>query len=103
MSTRITVAVRVRPLNDREKAMKAAEALSLTKGKKSVSVTEGNESKSFNFDLVYSPHESDESYGSQTRVYTELGKPILDEALKGYNQCLFAYGQTVWAKGSFIQ
>lgn len=34
------------------------------------------------------------NYASQQYVYSKLGSMVLDNALKGFNCCLFAYGQT---------
>ncbi|CCW60786.1 unnamed protein product [Phytomonas sp. EM1] len=33
-------------------------------------------------------------YASQAEVYRYVGRPILENALDGYNGCIFAYGQT---------
>ncbi|CCW71557.1 unnamed protein product [Phytomonas sp. Hart1] len=33
-------------------------------------------------------------YASQTEVYHHVGRPILENALDGYNGCVFVYGQT---------
>ncbi|KAH9589320.1 Kinesin motor domain [Trypanosoma melophagium] len=33
-------------------------------------------------------------YSSQKDVYNEVGRPVLDNTLEGYNGCVFAYGQT---------
>nr|CCC94534.1 unnamed protein product [Trypanosoma congolense IL3000] len=33
-------------------------------------------------------------YGSQLDVYKVVGRPLLENALEGYNGCIFAYGQT---------
>ena len=33
-------------------------------------------------------------FKAQEKVYNVLGSEILDNALDGYNACIFAYGQT---------
>ncbi|CBH16776.1 kinesin, putative [Trypanosoma brucei gambiense DAL972] len=33
-------------------------------------------------------------YSSQADVYNEVGRPLLENSLLGYNGCIFAYGQT---------
>jgi len=49
----------------------------------------------FSYDYSYWSHqESDPNYASQTTVYNDLGKSVLDNAWEGYNTSLFAYGQT---------
>lgn len=93
--SKITVAVRVRPQNERERGIDRTEIISVHYGRVTVSRPGDEDSKSFTFDVAYSAHDGERSYGTQGRIYAELGKPILDEALKGINQCLFAYGQTV--------
>ena len=37
---------------------------------------------------------TDPIYSDQAFVYAQIGQPMLDNALKGFNACLFAYGQT---------
>lgn len=93
-STKITVSVRVRPRNDREKELRASDVIAVSDGKITVSKTLDNDQKSFNFDIAYSSDLGATTFGSQERIYNEIGLPILDEALEGINQCLFAYGQT---------
>ncbi len=49
----------------------------------------------FTYDYSYWSHEeSAPNYASQTTVYNDLGKSVLDNAWEGYNTSLFAYGQT---------
>ncbi|CAJ0939331.1 unnamed protein product, partial [Ranitomeya imitator] len=52
--------------------------------------------KSFSFDYSYWSHTSpdDPSFASQSRVYNDIGKEMLEHAFEGYNVCIFAYGQT---------
>lgn len=58
----------------------------------------------FSYDYSYWSHqESDPNYASQTTVYNDLGKSVLDNAWEGYNTSLFAYGQTGSGKvGSLV-
>ena len=91
--SRVTVAVRVRPINERERNSDVSEVLEVDNGK--VSVTREYEGeRSFNFDYAYSAKVGSPSYGTNERVYKDIGVKILDDALAGYNGCLFAYGQT---------
>ena len=48
----------------------------------------GEQPKTFTFDNVFDWN------SSQTAVYTETAKPIVDSVLEGYNGTVFAYGQT---------
>lgn len=51
--------------------------------------------KTFAFDhCFYSCDPGGENFASQEVVFNSLGRDILDNAFKGYNACIFAYGQT---------
>lgn len=51
--------------------------------------------KSFAYDRSYwSFDKSDGNYAGQSNLFDDLGKPLLDNAFQGYNNCIFAYGQT---------
>ncbi|SMQ46309.1 unnamed protein product [Zymoseptoria tritici ST99CH_3D7] len=102
----IKVVVRVRPFNSREKdrqakcivSMKGAQTV-LTppsadaKNKSAKAALEG--SKTFAFDKSYwSFNRQDDNFADQENLFTDLGRPLLDNAFQGYNNCIFAYGQT---------
>eukprot|EP01063_Lacrimia_lanifica_P015850 TRINITY_DN2250_c0_g3_i1.p1 TRINITY_DN2250_c0_g3~~TRINITY_DN2250_c0_g3_i1.p1 ORF type:complete len:712 (+),score=303.65 TRINITY_DN2250_c0_g3_i1:55-2190(+) len=72
---RMQVAVRVRPDADSAVLVDATD-VSLASKKDVV----------YSFDQVFS--------GGQEEVYAAYGKPMMDDAVDGYNTCLFAYGQT---------
>lgn len=64
------------------------------------------EKKSFEFDRTYwsfaencthSPH-----FASQELIYKELGVMMLDHAIDGFNNCIFAYGQTATGKSHSV-
>lgn len=49
----------------------------------------------FTFDHSYWSHNpSDPHFATQEHVYETLGREVLDNAVGGYNTCVFAYGQT---------
>jgi hypothetical protein len=51
--------------------------------------------KSFTFDRSYWSHDpADAHFADQSLVFRDLGADVLDNALLGYNACIFAYGQT---------
>ena len=51
--------------------------------------------KTFHFDrILWSVDPSAPSYASQSTVFEELGQPVIDMAMSGYNCCVMAYGQT---------
>lgn len=102
----IKVVVRVRPFNSREKDRNAKCVVSMQdaqtiltpplpdgKNKPLKAVLDGN--KTFAFDKSYwSFNRSDAHFAGQENLFTDLGKPLLDNAFQGYNNCIFAYGQT---------
>lgn len=53
----------------------------------------GRWSRRFAFDACFASSE-EESAESQQQLYTQLGEPLLDNAVRGYNGCILAYGQT---------
>ncbi|XP_032904438.1 kinesin-like protein KIF1B isoform X13 [Amblyraja radiata] len=94
----VKVAVRVRPFNTRE----------INKDSKCIIQMQGNittifnpknpkdSPKTFSFDHSYWSHTSteDPSFASQSQVYNDIGKEMLQHSFEGYNVCIFAYGQT---------
>uniref|UniRef100_A0A3B3C899 Kinesin-like protein n=1 Tax=Oryzias melastigma TaxID=30732 RepID=A0A3B3C899_ORYME len=85
----VKVAVRVRPMNRREKDLKT----------KCVVQMEGNQTilrPVFAFDhCFWSMDESQkDKFAGQDVVFQCLGESLLDNAFMGYNACIFAYGQT---------
>jgi kinesin family protein 1 len=51
--------------------------------------------KVFAFDKSYwSFDKNAPNYAGQDNLFEDLGKPLLDNAFQGYNNCIFAYGQT---------
>jgi len=104
----IKVVVRVRPFNLREKDRNAKCIVSMrgtqtvltpvppdtnSKSKSVKAALEGT--KTFAFDKSYwSFNHKDEHFARQENLFTDLGRPLLDNAFQGYNNCIFAYGQT---------
>uniref|UniRef100_A0AAQ4NX01 Kinesin-like protein KIF14 n=1 Tax=Gasterosteus aculeatus aculeatus TaxID=481459 RepID=A0AAQ4NX01_GASAC len=91
----VTVAVRVRPFNAREKAEKALQVIFMNGQETAVKHPDSKQSYTFNYDFSFcSVDECDPAFASQQTVYETLAKPLLLRALEGFNTCLFAYGQT---------
>jgi len=91
----VQVAVRVRPKN----AQEASSSIVVQSAGQTVKITnpENKKVKSFNYDYVYDVD------STQEQIYNDIGKQIIDIAYKGYNACVFAYGQTgCFAKGTDI-
>lgn len=92
-SDNVRVAVRCRPLNDKEIAnqCRSLVTVDLLRGTVTVdnpSASHGELAKIFTFDTVFGPD------CKQVDVYNEVARPIVDCVLEGYNGTIFAYGQT---------
>mmetsp|Transcript_58903 Transcript_58903/g.137644 ORF Transcript_58903/g.137644 Transcript_58903/m.137644 type:complete len:868 (-) Transcript_58903:60-2663(-) len=115
MATPITVGMRMRPLVPREAGQLHCLALSgnqvavvdavvedavVEKGTNDV--CKGGP-KEFAFDYAMdSSDPSSDTFCGQERCYEIMGQPMLETALKGYNTCLFCYGQTGTGKTTTI-
>jgi hypothetical protein len=90
MELNVKVAVRARPMSSKEIGRGCQNIITIDGGKAiTVKGTEGNqEDKTFTFDFAY------DSSSSQIQVYQDLGRPIVTQALDGFNGTIFAYGQT---------
>ncbi|KAK3093196.1 hypothetical protein FSP39_012500 [Pinctada imbricata] len=106
--TSVKVAVRVRPLNQREDGLDSKFIIQMD-GKKTTitnlkipeSMHEGDTAreamrqKDFTFDFSFwSVLKTDPKYASQEKVFQCLGVDVVNSAYDGYNACVFAYGQT---------
>eukprot|EP00037_Helgoeca_nana_P023024 m.237563 g.237563 ORF g.237563 m.237563 type:complete len:448 (+) comp26215_c0_seq1:120-1463(+) len=93
----VKVAVRLRPLNSREKKMNAKEIIKMV-GKQTVIQNPNmpTDLKKFSFDFSYnsSMDPDHRDYITQSQVYNDLGKDVVKSCFDGYNACVFAYGQT---------
>ncbi|KAM3857759.1 centromere-associated protein E-like [Diretmus argenteus] len=88
----VKVCVRIRPLIEREETAAAEKAqpvqLYWKAEKKSIQqIDDGNPTKSFGFDRVFSAEESTD------QLYQDFAKPLVS-AVEGYNGTIIAYGQT---------
>ncbi|VDO17934.1 unnamed protein product, partial [Brugia timori] len=80
----VRVAVRVRPLNSREKAENSQECVQCFVEQSQISIN----GKMFTFDSVFDPTTSQEI------IYDECAAPLLEKIFDGYNCTILAYGQT---------
>jgi kinesin family protein 11 len=90
--TNVQVAVRCRPLNQDERKASHPSVVVCDSENKLVKVSYGPTGKklikNFNFDKVFGV------YSRQEEVFDSMVRPIVDEALAGFNCTIFAYGQT---------
>lgn len=106
--TSVKVAVRVRPINQRENDLDSKFIIQMA-GKKTTITNlkipehsqEGDSGremmrhKEFTFDFSFwSVLKSDPHFASQEQVFHCLGADVVTSAYDGYNACVFAYGQT---------
>ena len=88
----VKVAVRIRPFNPQSDGDGNTEhVVKPTTDGRTVEVDESvtdvnTRQKLFSVDHVFN--------GGQQEVYEAIGQPLLQEAVQGYNVCIFAYGQT---------
>ncbi|XP_073416580.1 interferon-induced very large GTPase 1-like [Dendrobates tinctorius] len=100
--SKVKVAVRVRPMNQKETDEKAECVVYMEGNQTAVKFSsptfDGNcpAQKEFHFDHCFWSvnDEGPAKYASQEDVFTTLGEDILDNAFRGFNSCIFAYGQT---------
>ena len=87
----VKVAIRVRPLNGRERREGNPVCVDANKQENQITVSKGekdSEDKTFQFDYVYPPATT------QQTVYDEVAFPLVESVFEGYNGTIFAYGQT---------
>jgi len=82
----VRVAVRCRPLNDREKSEGKASVVRILEEQRRVFSIHDN--LGFQFDFCYGPS------AGQERVNADIGDAVVENALDGYNSVVFAYGKT---------
>uniref|UniRef100_A0A8C2QNM2 Kinesin family member 16B n=1 Tax=Cricetulus griseus TaxID=10029 RepID=A0A8C2QNM2_CRIGR len=102
----VKVAVRVRPMNRREKDLEAKFIIQMEKSKTTITnlkIPEGGtgdsgreRTKTFTYDFsFYSADTKSPDYVSQEMVQSQtLLVYVVKSAFEGYNACVFAYGQT---------
>eukprot|EP00770_Monocercomonoides_exilis_P008929 MONOS_8884.1-p1 / transcript=MONOS_8884.1 / gene=MONOS_8884 / organism=Monocercomonoides_exilis_PA203 / gene_product=kinesin 3 / transcript_product=kinesin 3 / location=Mono_scaffold00348:47159-48870(-) / protein_length=389 / sequence_SO=supercontig / SO=protein_coding / is_pseudo=false len=88
MSESVTVALRVRPLNSKEKKENCTEIQTISGKSITVVNPKDKSKKTFSFDYVYG------TKTTQDQVFNDLGKLYLENCWNGFNCTLFAYGQT---------
>ncbi|XP_039889552.1 kinesin-like protein KIF16B isoform X6 [Simochromis diagramma] len=101
----VRVAVRVRPMNRREKDLMAKCIIEMEGTKTSITnlkISDGvlgdsvrEHTKTFTYDFSYDSMDcKSATFVSQEKVFKDLGSDVLKAAFEGYNACVFAYGQT---------
>jgi hypothetical protein len=89
MDLNVKVAVRCRPMSSKEIARGCVNIIEMKGGAVQIKgIDAQHETKDFTFDHCYNGD------ALQATVYDDLGKPIVQQALDGFNGTIFAYGQT---------
>lgn len=89
----LKVAVRLRPFSAAEAALSSGKALDVLIKDDQVLLPHRKEYFKFDHCLNSSDQELF-NYADQETVYRKMGEPLLEYAFRGYNTCLFAYGQS---------
>ena len=101
-ATNVVVAVRTRPITAQEQDVSGGGALTLQMDANTTTLLDhaAGGKKKFTFDYNYWSIGAKDSpkFSSQERVFQDLAAPQLSHAMKGYNACVFAYGQTASGK-----
>ena len=107
MSNSVKVAVRVRPFTAAEKALDDRPCVYMQDN--TTVLYKGSEKRQFTYDFSLWSHDgfvedeetgalckdtAESKYADQFQVFEDVGGPVLNNALQGYNACVFAYGQT---------
>ena len=96
----VKVVIRVRPINEREKAGGPASKVDLclsVERNEEIILDRGMHNKTFTFDYVATQD------SEQHELFGRIAQPIADACLQGYNGTIFAYGQTGSGKTFTIQ
>ncbi|XP_023183586.1 kinesin-like protein KIF16B [Xiphophorus maculatus] len=102
MSSVMKVAVRVRPLNKREKLLSSKVIIHMRGNTTSIHKPLAgrgeklkDRGKMFSYDYSFDSIDADSpTFSSQEKIFKNLGSDVLKAAFYGYNACVFAYGQT---------
>lgn len=94
------VAVRVRPLDNREKALGLETCVSIKGKKVFLSNPQAMEPKVFEYDFAFDSYSRPKSkmHASQKFVHSKCGEDIVLDVLQGINVTVLAYGQTASGK-----
>lgn len=80
----VQVAVRIRPMNEREKNTDLITSVNSN----TINITFDGKRKNFTFNYVYDMHTT------QDMIYSDIGKQVVNNSFCGYNSCVFAYGES---------
>lgn len=87
-SSSIKVAVRLRPINDAEKARGDERIIEVKDRSVKIADPTTGKMETFTYDDILSIDKT------QDMVYEAIGQPLVDLAYQGYNCCILAYGMT---------
>ncbi|XP_065844044.1 kinesin-like protein KIF13A isoform X2 [Oscarella lobularis] len=92
--SKVIVAVRVRPMNQREIEIGCNCVIDMTPQQTTLKSNKKG-TKNFAYDhCFWSMDDKNPKHRNQEAVFEALGRDVLENAFQGYNACVFAYGQT---------
>lgn len=91
-TSNLTVGVRVRPLNYREKNDPSVIEAVKVNGKEIIITGDNGVMHKYLYDHIFLSNNLQED--TQDDVFNIMVMPLIDKVFEGYNACLFAYGQT---------
>ena len=88
--------MRVRPLNEREKALKTEDIVTVQNQQLVLTnPSQPDDERQYAFNHCFdSRNRYGDEYASQEDVFAAIGSPLVDQVWKGFNTCILAYGQT---------
>lgn len=91
----VQVAVRMRPMNRRERRAKSTSVIRMSDTATVITHPTSGKVNKFAYDYNYPSDDPDAlDYASQEQIFEDIGAPVVHNLLEGYNCCIFAYGQT---------
>ncbi|OAF67351.1 Chromokinesin kid-A [Intoshia linei] len=96
MSTRVKVAVRLRPMNQRELKIGGDCIVKIKNNRTEVIHPKRRDVKPkvFTFDNCFWSCDNSQHFVDQSEVFESIGTEVVQHSFDGFNSCIFAYGQT---------
>ena len=94
LNSSIVVTVRIKPIENNDDKI----IISPGEDQQMIHVKRVHDMKTFNFDFVHwstGTQQDTPSYATNEQIYKDIGLPVIDNIVEGYNCSVFAYGQTV--------
>jgi hypothetical protein len=93
----VQVALRIRPMNSEERVAESSACVELTHAKGQIRVSQSDRSPYCQYFRVDKHFTFDQLFGqesSQEEIFNEIGLPMVNASMDGFNTCIFCYGMT---------